>query len=99
MFKTVPALDKEVWLYSKTDFVSLADFALDFDFGNCYQVTGVEDLWSVLKDFLLTARDIFVPLLSVSKGLQCPRWMSSVIRHLINKSRTLQRRTFPQASV
>ena len=40
VFKTVPALDKEVWLYSKTDFVSLADFALDFDFGNCYQVTG-----------------------------------------------------------
>ena len=86
-----PHIPLHKWNYSKADIDGLIFHLLDnSDLDNCLQFDGVNDIWSHIKTNLLTARQLYVPIVQMPKH-PSPKWFTPEIRHLIKKSRTIQR--------
>ena len=86
-----PHVPLHKWNYSKADFDGLISHLLDnSDLDNCLQLDGVNIIWSHIKTNLLSARKLYVPTVQVPIH-PSPRWFTPEIRHMIKKSRTIQR--------
>ena len=85
--------------YKKANYSDMCDFLLDWDFGECYQSSDVEVIWSSIKHAIHTAIDKYVPLSHIpSRHNHLPKWFTSSLRHDLKRLRTLRRRCTPPSS-
>ena len=91
-----------VYNFAKGDYVGLNNYLSTYDFSAFYSTTDVEQAWSIIKQCLTTAIDLFIPKVR-SKPSQYPKWFSSDLKHQLNCLRTSRKKlrchfTFPNSS-
>ena len=80
-----------VFDYSKADWSGLCDHLLDSDFSLCYEKDDVEIIWSVFKQIVISAMQLFIPMVCL-KSTQYPCWFTPIFRHRHKCLKTLERK-------
>jgi len=72
-----------VFDFSEADFGELRNHWLETDFSDCYNSVVVEDVWSTIKNAILYAMNVHIPMVKM-KSHKYPKWYNSDIRHHLN---------------
>ena len=88
---TIHKSARYVFDYSKGDYIGLNQFISTCDLTTYYNTTDVNHAWAILKQFIITGMDLFIPKVKL-KSTQYPKWFSPTIRHHLKCLRTLRRR-------
>lgn len=80
-----------VYDYSKADWEGLLNHLLDTDFSALYTTKDVDAAWSLLRDTITNATNRYIPKVCI-RSHQRPKWFTSDVQHLLNKTSSLRRR-------
>ena len=83
-------LPRSVLDYSRTDWMGLTLYLLDYDFSPLYSIADLNLLWAHMKWILMDSVHLFTPLIKV-KPSRDPKWFTPEVRHHRNHVRTLRR--------
>ena len=75
--------------YSRTNWDAMITFFHDYDFGELYHITVMEDAWSCLRGIIFEAISRFVPK-TCSRRHPRPKWLNSQLQHQLNEIHTLR---------
>ena len=84
-----PMPTRFVWNYSKADLEGLQYYLYESNLDTCLQSQNVNDIWSVIKQHISDACQLFIPRVKVPIS-PSPKWFNSEIRHMKKKSLTLR---------
>ena len=76
--------------YPKGDYESLCQFFTNSDLTNLYNCSGVNQVWTLVRDLITTGMDQFIPKVRL-KPNQYPKWFSPQIRHQAKCMHTLRK--------
>ena len=76
-------------MYAQADFTAMSNYLFD---NQTSVAPNIEETWSNLKHLVLQARDLFVPKFKIPKKPH-PKWFDSVVRHQLNCTRTLRKKS------
>ena len=74
--------------FKNADMEGLLTYLLDYDFGYCFQINDIEQVWAVIKRAIL---NLYIPKVKM-KSRKYPRWFNADIIHHLNCLRSLRRR-------
>ena len=77
--------------YSKANWEAMNTFFNQYDFGELYGTSDLEDAWNCLKRIIFEGILQFVPK-TCSRRYPHPKWFNSEIQHQLNKVHTLRHR-------
>ena len=77
------------YMYAGADFTAMSNYLFD---NQTSVAPNIEETWSNLKHLVLQARDLFVPKFKIPKKPH-PKWFDSVVRHQLNCTRTLRKKS------
>jgi len=69
----------------------IVNYLANFDFIALYNTTDVEQAWSVIKQCLTIAIDLFIPKIRLT-SYQYPKWFSPNLKHQLKYLCTLRKR-------
>ena len=70
--------------FKNADMEGLFTYLLDYDFGYCFQINDIEQVWAVIKRAILKAMNLYIPKVKM-KSRKYPRWFNADIIHLPSK--------------
>ena len=59
--------------FKNADMEGLLTYLLDYDFGYCFQINDIEQVWAVIKRAILKAMNLYIPKVKM-KSRKYPRW-------------------------
>ena len=77
--------------YSKADYIGLNQYISKCDLTSYYNITDVNNAWSILKQLIINGMELFIPKIKL-KTTQFPKWFTPAIRHHLKCLRTLRRK-------
>ena len=77
--------------FSKGDYEGLSYFLANCDFSDCYNSDDVEFIWFIIKGYIISAMELYIPKVKV-RSHQYPKWFTAHLRHQVKCLRTLRRK-------
>ena len=73
-YNTTQNLTRYVFDYSKADYLGLNQYISTWDLTSYYNITDVNNAWSILKQLIINGMELFIPKIKL-KTTQFPKWL------------------------